>query len=321
MHGLIMTMLSIAIGSAFLFSTLTYTSANIELKERLKYKSAYNQLIALHNEYKDYNNEPLSILTWEEDLSTYGLLPLLPPQSEITYNYNAGSDNYYFCITRANPDKVSHSAMSGLRNGFPRKYNESTEVYENTNSNGYFSSNFNVNTSCGATTDYENEPLESKVYTTTLASTIWIGGIESFYKNKSQLIETDFKNLKLAFDAFVEENNRAPTVDESEVVFKALRPYGSLPLKHKGFSWEYGLKDSSTPLLTPGSNYFCLKTIDTSAYSEQEREIHAESIYQLEGSFDNSYFIINRTSCEAAAQDRPTDYTSTINVYGSYFLN
>lgn len=313
MHQLIITMLSIALGSAFLFSTLTYTSSNIEMKEKLRYKNAYNQIIELHNDYKNYNNEPLSILTWKEDLSKYGLLPVLPPQSEITYNYNLTNNNYYFCVTRTNPDKISHSAMSGLRAGFPRLYNETTSLFENTTSNGYSSSNFNVNTTCGVNSDYTVEPLESELYATALSATMWIGGIESFYKNESKLIESDFKNLKTSFDAYVIANGSAPTVAAIDSIFTLLRPYGALPIQHKGFSWEYGLNG--------GSNYFCLKTNDTSAYSDQEREIHAESLYQLDALFDNSYFKINRSSCTSSSQARTTDYTSTINVYGTYWLN
>lgn len=313
MHQLIITMLSIAMGAAFLYSTLSYTGSNIELKERSQYKMAYTQLIKLNESYKEYNNQPLDASTWENDLSKYGTLPTLPPKSSMSYNFDTTNEQYYFCITRDQPNKSSHKSISGLRAGFPRVKNINTELFEETDKSGYSDAHFNVNTSCGATSDYVEEPLEDETYLTALSATMWLGGLNNYYNEESVLIGDDFKKLKIAFDSYVVANGSAPTVAAIDSIFTLLRPHGELPLQHSGFSWEYGLNG--------GSNYFCLKTNDTSSYNDQEREIHAESIYQLDTVFDNSYFKINRSSCTSSSQARTTDYSSAITVFGTYWLN
>lgn len=313
MHQLIITILGIILASMFLYSTMSYMGSNIALKERSKYQNAYAQLIKLNELHKEYNNQPLNPTSWESDLSKYGVLPTLPPNSSVSYNYDTTNDQYYFCITRTSPDKASHEAISGLRAGYPRVYNEGLDVYEETTSYGYSDAHFKVNNACAATSNYASEPLETGAHSTALSATMWLGGLYNYYNKQTRLVENDFKNLKIAFDAYVVANGAAPAVAAIDAVFTALRPYGELPLQHEGFSWEYGLNG--------GSNYFCLKTDDTSAYNAQEKEIHAETLYQLDAVFDNSYFKINRTSCTSSSQSRTTDYSAAINVYGTYWLN
>lgn len=313
MHGLIISVLAIFLSSLFLLSTMNFTSNNIEIKERELYKNAYENLVELNEQYIKYENKPLPITNWEKELSKYGKLPLLPSKNLISYNYSSSNKSYYFCITRLNPEKISHYAMSGLRSGFPRKYNDVLGVYELTSSQGYDSSIFNINTSCGSNNDYSVEPIETESYNTALSSTMWLGNLERFYKKNSINIKEDFSNLKSAFDKYVTINGSAPVVSSIDNVFSQLRPYGKIPNIYENYQWSYNIAS--------GSNYFCLSTISTSSMTAVEREIHAKSLYDIGNYFDNSYFKINRTSCGNSSQSISTDYTSEISVYASYLLN
>lgn len=313
MTSLIISILGIMLSVAFVGILVNYSSSSIVFKEKTEYKNAYSQLVMLNGEYLKYNNQPLDPGSWEDDLVKYGNLPTLPPKNTLSYNYDSTKNEYYFCITRSNPNKSSHKAMSGLRAGYPRSWNSVLSQYDLTESNGYNSSYFNVNNSCSSASDYAAEPLENDAHSTALSSTFWVGGLDKFYNKRSKLIEDDYKKLKTAFDAYVVANGSAPVVSTISATLTALRPYGEMPLQHEGFTWEYGL-DS-------GSNYFCLYTTDTSSNNEQEREVLAESVYQLDSVFDNSYFKINRTSCTSTSQARTTDYSTAISVYSAYLLN
>lgn len=313
MGHLIMIVVGLLLSSMIIGTTMNYTSNSIALKEKKIYISAYNHLEELNEIYYEKEGKVLSVSNWESELTRYGSLPYLPSKNVLSYGYDTSSKDYYFCITRNEPEKHSHQAMSSLRSGYPRSFDESTSTYSITESSGFDSSFFNVNEVCGSKVDYDNEPLETNNFSTPLASTFWIGNITRYYKKNAKEIEEDFVKLKNAFDKYVLANGSAPVVDSIENVFVSLRSYGELPIKHKDFQWSYGLNGSS--------NYFCLSTISTSSMTPNEREIHAESLYELNNVFDESYFKVNRTSCISSSQAKTTDYSNEINVYASYLLN
>jgi type II secretory pathway pseudopilin PulG len=312
MFQLVMVILALLLAIAFTSVGMDYTGNTIINKERAEQERAFNRLLDMNEQYTSDANMPLPIANWKNELMEYGHLPVVPPNYQTTYNYNETENKYYFCIFNNNADSRAHESTSRLRYGFPRS---SGTLSTN---RGYTNTYFNVNQVCGSSTDYYEdgvtEPTEGGNVDLSVAATMWIGGYEKYYIERSQSIGDDFINLKNVFDAYVADNGVAPstalTIDQ---VFDELRSYGQLPQLYDRYQWSYDISS--------GSHYFCISTTDTTDYSEIYREIHAESVYQLVNKFAESYFKVNRTSCTSSSQSRTTDYLNPISVYASYILN